>query len=150
MVDLYQPWLQLVVQHDVESKNLKAHAVVDVIWLRCPVVVGHYGLRRAESLYNDPVYLLLDELNVRVYRGKVLIVEPLQRALVSNTVVLLVVVELEVLAVLVYGVVSQMLSGLPLVMPVGGLIRLRTKPGQAILKDEYVERITPSQEYVDP
>lgn len=53
-----QPWLEIVVNHNVETQDLKTHGVVVVIWLARPVYVRHEWLSNDQGLHNDVLYLV--------------------------------------------------------------------------------------------
>ena len=53
VVDLEEPGFGVFVQEDVEAEDLEAQAVLQVVWLRCPVGVGQGWLSCYQSLQND-------------------------------------------------------------------------------------------------
>ena len=40
MIDLDQPWFGLMVDENVETKDLKAQAALDILWFGRPIGVG--------------------------------------------------------------------------------------------------------------
>jgi hypothetical protein len=53
VVYLKEPGLAKVVDEDVETENLKAHRVLEVVGLGTPIRVGQGWLSSQEGLYND-------------------------------------------------------------------------------------------------
>ena len=50
MIDLQDPWFELLIEEDVEAKDLEAHRVLDIIWLAGTVSVSQLWLNSADSL----------------------------------------------------------------------------------------------------
>jgi len=50
MVHFQDPRLQLIVQEDIKAQDLKAHGVLNVVWLTRSVGVGEHGLHRTQAL----------------------------------------------------------------------------------------------------
>ena len=50
MVDLNEPGLEIVVNHDIEAQYLKTQLVLNVFWLTRPKNVGHGWLPRDHGL----------------------------------------------------------------------------------------------------
>jgi hypothetical protein len=52
LVYFNQPWLKVLVNHDIKAKNLEAHGVVIVIGLATSINMRHVGLSHYHSLDN--------------------------------------------------------------------------------------------------
>lgn len=52
VVDLQNPGLKVRVKHDVETEDLEAHRVLDVIWLAATIDVRQLGLHRTDGFDN--------------------------------------------------------------------------------------------------
>lgn len=59
LVDFDEGRLQFVIYHDVESQNLEAHAILNVVWLARTVQMVNVRLRQAERLDYDLIDLVL-------------------------------------------------------------------------------------------
>ena len=64
MIDLYKPWLEITVQHDVKAEYLETQTILDVIWLAASVYMPHCRLSGYERFYNNAFYLLFQFLNL--------------------------------------------------------------------------------------
>ena len=67
MVDFKQLRVAVLVDQDVESENLKAHAVIYVTWLARAIVMDQVGLNRNQSFDYHITHLSLEGLNIDAF-----------------------------------------------------------------------------------
>ena len=157
MVDLEQPGLRILVQEDVEAKDLEAQTVLQVIWLRCSVGMRQAGLgcderlqydildRLPDLLRGDHGLTLLQEMLAVVYRAE----DSLEAALVAHVVPLGITVEDELHALFVDCVVSQMHHHVIQVAWARLLVLLRRETRETLLGDVGTEGIDTCHQNVD-
>mmetsp|Transcript_25336 Transcript_25336/g.41285 ORF Transcript_25336/g.41285 Transcript_25336/m.41285 type:complete len:340 (-) Transcript_25336:376-1395(-) len=106
MVHLQQPRLQLLIQHHVETQDLKAHAVVDIFWLATVVKVGQAWLHCNQCL-DDQILNLQDEGVHIVPLASQMLLDRLPTSLVTVFGIIWIGVLLEIGIRFVDGVVGQ-------------------------------------------
>ena len=148
MIHLDEPRLQVLVHHHVETQNLEARVpVVSLGGQSLLVVIRQRGLRADDGL--DDQVLDLGPHLVKVQFGVLHpLAEAVNRPLGSRRVAVAILVEDEVFVLLVHRVVRQVHVRRLEVRRLRRLVLLRAEPRQAVVKQEYPQRIGAQHEGV--
>ena len=64
MVDLDQPWLEITIDHHIESEDLETKLIFNIIGLACPKNMPECGHARDHGLHNEIVDLVLKFVDI--------------------------------------------------------------------------------------
>lgn len=107
MVDFKDPWLQVVIEYNVETEYFEAHGVLNVIWLARFIDMRQLRLDCTDCLYDYLFYILLHLRHI-VTLGFEVAPDEGKRAFVSHAIVILAFILHEFAAVFIYGIVGEM------------------------------------------
>mmetsp|Transcript_13219 Transcript_13219/g.23377 ORF Transcript_13219/g.23377 Transcript_13219/m.23377 type:complete len:226 (-) Transcript_13219:903-1580(-) len=107
VIDLQEPRLKLVIQHDVEAQYLKAHAIVHIIWLATTIEVRQARLNCNQGLDDQVLDLHVQRVDVVPFTFQMLL-HCLPTPFVTILGVVWIRVFLEIWIHLVDGVIGEM------------------------------------------
>ena len=69
IVHLNKPWLQLVINEDIQTQNLKRHTVLQIVWLTRAISMAQCRLACYDSLNSDVLNLRHHFTRVKPFFG---------------------------------------------------------------------------------
>ncbi len=88
-------------------QDLEAHVVIDVIWLRCFIIVQHYRLTTTKRLYDHFIYFFLQQFHIDIcFIWKILLIKSFQGSFTTNPTIIFVGIKIEFWVLLVDSIVG--------------------------------------------